>query len=426
MMLPSTSGPRFLVICLALRLFVSSAEAACDPSETVVAEIFDFKGDVQVREANTAPQTVLGPTPVCLGDVVAVGNQSRARLFFAASEETLVIDQNTEFIVHESDDEHSLVEILRGALLFFTRGSRALEIQTAFVNATVEGTEFVVRVEADRARITVLEGRLRAFNGEGEDLVGSNQFAEVLEGQAPRAQDIPIDIRPRDAVRWALYYQPILPDDSLAQLELVPEADRDAEFYARRASQLLAVGRLEEAQDDIDDSIGLDENHAEAYALRAVIAIALNDTTSALGSGRQAVESNPQSADARIALSYALQSNFELDAARDTLLEAVEQEPDNGRAWARLAELWLSLGYLDRAFEAADTAASLAPELARTQSVRGFAALARVDTSGARAAFERATELESDSPLARLGLGWRGLQKVTSRKDAVRSRSPLP
>jgi tetratricopeptide (TPR) repeat protein len=70
-----------------------------------------------------------------------------------------------------------------------------------------------------------------------------------------------------------------------------------------------------------------------------------------------------------------------------------------------LSELWLSLGYLNRAEEAAQKAASLAPEEARANTVLGFAALARIDTTAARTSFERAIALESDSPLARLGLG---------------------
>ena len=45
-----------------------------------------------------------------------------------------------------------------------------------------------------------------------------------------------------------------------------------------------------------------------------------------------------------------------MEAARDTLLEAVGDEPDNGLAWARLAEIWMSLGYQRRGLEAAETA----------------------------------------------------------------------
>ncbi|MCZ6839706.1 MAG: TonB-dependent receptor, partial [Alphaproteobacteria bacterium] len=78
-------------------------------------------------------------------------------------------------------------------------------------------------------------------------------------------------------------------------------------------------------------------------------------------------------------------------------------------------ELWLSLGYLDKALVAAERAASLAPNLGRTNTILGFAALAQIKTSEAKAAFERAIVLESENPLPRLGLG---LAKI--RESALR------
>ena len=45
------------------------------------------------------------------------------------------------------------------------------------------------------------------------------------------------------------------------------------------------------------------------------------------------------------------------------------------------------------------------PELTKTQTVLGFAYLTRIDTQAAKAAFEKAIELDSANPLPRLGLG---------------------
>ncbi|MEP6610047.1 MAG: tetratricopeptide repeat protein, partial [Burkholderiaceae bacterium] len=49
--------------------------------------------------------------------------------------------------------------------------------------------------------------------------------------------------------------------------------------------------------------------------------------------------------------------------------------------------------------------AGLNPELAKTQTVLGFAYLTRIDTQAARTSFEKAIELDNADPLARLGLG---------------------
>ena len=62
-------------------------------------------------------------------------------------------------------------------------------------------------------------------------------------------------------------------------------------------------------------------------------------------------------------------------------------------------------GELGASRDAAERAVALAPELARTQMVLGFAALTRIDIDQAKASFERAIALDSADPLPRLGLG---------------------
>ena len=107
---------------------------------------------------------------------------------------------------------------------------------------------------------------------------------------------------------------------------------------------------------DLDQALRVAPQSGGAYGLRAVIEVARNDPEQALADGHEAVRRSPRSSFAKIALSYAQQASFELEAARDTLLQAVEDQPDDSLAWARLAELWLSLGDLDRALEAAERA----------------------------------------------------------------------
>ena len=120
---------------------------------------------------------------------------------------------------------------------------------------------------------------------------------------------------------------------------------------------------------------------------------------------RRAVELSPDSGAAAVALSYALQANFQLEQAREALRQATERTPEDALVFARLSEIEQSFGETDAAKEAAERAVALAPELARTQMVQGFAALTRIDISEAKAAFERAIALDFAEPLARLGLG---------------------
>jgi Tfp pilus assembly protein PilF len=168
---------------------------------------------------------------------------------------------------------------------------------------------------------------------------------------------------------------------------------------------LLGVGRVDEAEEALARALAEEPASVEALAQRAVLRVAQDRRAEALADARQAVALDPDSAAARIALSYALQAQFALAEARAVLREAVARSPEDPLAWARLAELEESFGALDAAQDAAERAAGLAPRLARTQMVLGFAALARIDIAEAKAAFARAIALDSAEPLARLGQG---------------------
>jgi tetratricopeptide (TPR) repeat protein len=388
----------------------ADAQQTCTPRPVALFE--SVRNSVQVVQASTrAPIPGARRLPVCAGDTIRVGDNSRAVIVMLGSNTPFTIDQNSEFIVTETPTATcpqtgpatgSFVELVRGALLFMTRVRRSVEICTPFVNAAIEGTEFVVRVQADRTVITVFEGTVRASNDRGMVLVGPGQQAVAVQNQAPQLQ---ITVRPREAVQWALYYEPVLPVASLEQLAAVPEAARDAPFYVRRAGLLLAAGQLDEARTDLDQAQKLDPSSGDAYALRAIVAVALNDKDGALSNGRMAVERAPQSASAQLALSYALQADFQLEAARDAALRATELEPENAGALARLAETRLMLDDVGGAVRAARDAVQRSPQVARAQVVLGFTLLAQLNPSEAREVFQRAIDLESDNPLARLGMG---------------------
>jgi tetratricopeptide (TPR) repeat protein len=329
-----------------------------------------------------------------------------------------------------AEERRSLLDLMFGAVYFFSHQPRALAVDTPFVNAAAEGTEFLVRVADDRAEVIMLDGQVLLQNPEGELRVARGDAAVVLAGAAPAPM---IVARPRDAVAWALYYPPVLAalaerrarpralppglqaaidavaandyQGALDALDAVPEAARDARYWTYRAGVLLNVGRVDEAQAAIARALALNPEAGEALAQRAIIAIVQNRPADALADARRAVELSPDSGAAAVALSYALQANFQLEAARDVLRQASARTPENALVFARLSEIEQSLGALGAAREAAERAVALAPELARTQMVLGFAALIRIDIDQAKAAFERAIALDSAEPLARLGLG---------------------
>jgi Tfp pilus assembly protein PilF len=386
-------------------VFMSAAPAhAQSTCASPVAIVESVKNTVQLVQASTkVPQAAVRRVNVCTGDSIRVGENSRAVILILSTNTPLALDQNSELIITvASPAGQSLIDLLRGALLFISRTRQSLEIRTPFVNAAIEGTEFVLRVQSDRSIITVFEGAVRATNPLGSLVVGAGQQAVAVQGQPPVLE---IPVRPRDAVQWAMYYEPLLPSDSFEQLARIPETQRGADFYLRQAALQLATGQVEAARAGLVEAQKFDPSNADVDALRAMTSVALNDTVAALDTARAAVQRNPKSAPAHLALSYALQATFDLAAAHLAAEEAIAVSPTNALTWARLAELRLAIGDVNGAVRAAETGAKLAPNVSRLHSVLGFAELSELDLSEAATAFERAIDLEPDSPLPRLGLG---------------------
>jgi tetratricopeptide (TPR) repeat protein len=405
---------------------VMAQERCADP----VGRFGSLQGlvDVQQHQAEGWKVATLD-LRLCEGDTIRVGSRSRAAVHLI-NEAVLSMNQNTTMRlvdVTDKEEESSWLDLLKGAIQSFSRQPRRLSINSPYINGSIEGTEFAMQADEESGSILVLEGKVLASNKQGGITLAPGQLAEALAGQAPVLRTL---VRPRDAVQWSLYYPPVLAasgDQShadvtpalreamelmgqgdstaaLAALERVPAQQRDAGFHLYRAALLMNVGQVDEAQADIDVALQRDPNAGLAYALRAILNVVHNAREQALVDAQRAV-SLSDSAAAKIALSYAQQASFQIGAARDTLIKAVEAHPDDALAWARLGELWLMTGERDRAREAAANAAALAPNLGRTQLVLGFASLAEFRNAAALSAFERAIQLNSADPLAHLGLG---------------------
>ena len=423
----------FIALSILITGYLSSGVMAQDRPDQWVARVVSAQGSVQVRSAG---DTTWLPAKLndafSPGDTIRIGERSRAAIRLP-NETILRLDQNTTITFSGVEKKRtSLLDLLRGAVHFFSRTPRGLKVATPFVNGSVEGTEFFVRVEQEHTFLSIFEGRVAAANKAGSLILASGDSAIAAAGQAPARVTV---VRPREAVQWALYYPPVLayrPVDfpggaetdwqakvrkslefywegdlagAFSGLETVSEDVRDPRFFTFRAGLLLTVGRVDDAIPDIEKALALDPSNSQAIALKSVVALVQNQKDRANDLAEKAVDLDPKSAAARVALSYALQANFDLQGALDSLQEATKIAPENALTWARMAEIWLSLGYLDKALEAAQKAVSLNPNLARTQIVLGFAYLTQIKTKDAKATFEKAIELDQAAPLPRLGLG---------------------
>ncbi|VAW84366.1 FIG00860065: hypothetical protein [hydrothermal vent metagenome] len=407
----------FLFLCF-------SVGAKAEQCTEAVATVVSIQGVVEVHsKASSEWKKIMVQETFCIGDRVRTHANSRAALQLNNNSILRLNELSTVTFTDLSPQGESRLDLKKGIVHFISRLKKRFEVVTPFVNAAVDGTEFVVAVNAEQARITVFEGQVRAANEQGEIKLRSGETALARAGEAPHLQ---ARVQPWDAVSWALYYPAVSDFTSLTDAHLAPSLEHyrqgdfssalavlesladdlfDSKSYVYRAALYLTVGQIAAADADLEQALKQEANNGDALALKAVIAVTQNHTDLALELASQAVEASPDTVAPWLAQSYAQQAVFDLEPARLSVEQAVESTPASGLAWARLAELHLMFGELDRALEAARRATELPPDLARSQSVLGFAHLTRIDISAAKQAFNQAIQLDQADPQPRLGLG---------------------
>ena len=427
-----------IAVCVCLRGALAQAEA-CEPW---VAKVLSAQGPVEVERGGATPdssatagrarwRTVEGDETLCPGDLIRVGPLGRAAVQLADEVQTVLrLDERTTLSFPPREPEAPpWLDLLRGVMHFITRVPRRLQIHTPLVNATVEGTELVLRVGEAEAELIVFEGRVRFENAAGGLVVASREAALARAGEAPVRRVL---VKPREAVEWALYYPPLIdlqliergPERDAAALreaasayrrndlagaftalDRVPRGARGGAYFLLRAGLLLSVGRVREAEVALAEAERANPKSGGASALRSVIALVRDQKEEALRLARAGAMLDPRSPLPESALSYAYQGRFEIERALEHASRAVDLSPEDALLWARVSELELSRGDLDAALEAAKKAEFLNPTLARIQTVLGFAYLTRIEVERAKQAFEHAMRGDPADPLPRLGMG---------------------
>jgi Tfp pilus assembly protein PilF len=401
------------------RAFAQDSLPDCAPA---VARLVSLQGQVEVqRAASTSWIAVrrLG-AELCAGDRLRTDALSRAALYLQP--ETVVrLDQNTAIRFNQSTDEIEVeffaAELAaelrdtqpRGAGYFITRFPKKFKVKTPHMNAAVEGTEFLVELSGDATRLTVLEGKVSSESTATRErqLVAAGQS---IQSGAAGAGVIAAVVKPQDAVQWVIRYPPISDGQGAtgvadaAACAAGPESAQSA-CLAARAEVLLSAGAVDDALDSIDAAIKRDPGNSDAQALRAVIQVAKNDEAAALASAGNATAAGAGNYRAWIAQSYAQQASFDLEAALASARTGQQLRPASALAQARVAELYLSLGDLGRAEEAARSAIAANPAQSHGHSILGFVHLAKIDTASALADFDAAIERDSFSAMPRLGRG---------------------
>ncbi|MEJ2407156.1 MAG: FecR domain-containing protein, partial [Candidatus Thiodiazotropha sp.] len=327
--------------------------AECTP----IAQLIALEGMVETKRADRDNwETAQLDESYCPGDTVRTQQESRAALRLA-NDTLLRLSNNSALTLTDVEEAApSLLELIRGAIHSISRTPKRMDVGTPYVNASIEGTEFVVSIHNQATDVTVLEGEVVTRNDQGSVTLSADQASHTEIGQAP----VKIAIaKPYDAVAWALYYPPL------------PEQPGNADALAKSAIEALVQNRLEDAAQQAE----------------------------------RAIQADPQSAAAYMARSYVDQARFDIPAALENSQMAAQRAPDSALVQARLAEVHLMSGDLGEARKIAQQAVKLQPSLALAHTVLGFASLRDIDLQQASQSFDAALNLDSEAPLPHLGLG---------------------
>lgn len=367
-----------LILCL----LGSLPTQAC---EHWLARLASMHGLVEVQLATQAdwrPGTA-GET-FCNDVSVRVGEGASAALELANDTILRLAGLSAASIRQHPNTPTPTARIERGRGHFLSRTRQRFDASTPYLNAAIDGTEFLLVAAPEADELVLFEGRVTV---DGRQLL-PGQSLRVTPGGV---RELRLAVRSREGLDWALYYPPLTagPSPALgkAQAQLAAGDAQAAAQLAQLAADL--AGPAERAQ---------------ARALQTVIAIAQGDTAAADRFSSQAVALAADHPNAWLARSYAQQAMFDLPGARRSAARAARLAPGDGLPNLRLAELELATGN-HRAARRLAQAATSGPHAALALRTLGFADLVADDAASAQGSFEKAAALDPLDPLSRLGLG---------------------
>jgi len=393
----------FAAVCMSMP---GLARAACDAP---VASIVSLQGQVEVSRAGA---TQWHPAEVgqglCPGELVTVRKQSRATVLFEGDVLTRLDQYTTLEVAAPPKDGDAALGLREGIAHVISRLRKRVEVISPVVNALVEGTEFTVVAQSGHGRVVVAEGRVRVSNAAGETRLLAGEAADVSPNTAPTK----LQVQPLDTIHWAIYYPIVVwPGDAslkaaraLGVQAKYPEAlakiagDQSAAAAAYRANLELALGRFDDAGAELSAN-------PESKALAAIIAVAQGRVAEARSLIDEALSAQADSAPVQLADSHVCQAEGRLDAALAAARRATERMTDNPLAWARRAELELSLARVEDGRQSAAHALELSPKTVRAKAMLGFADVLAGRYGEALNQLQSAIADNPADPLAHFALG---------------------
>jgi tetratricopeptide (TPR) repeat protein len=417
---------------------VNADDARQKPAQSgaVVAAPYSVSGKVLVRRAGQQQWSdVRVGTSFRVGDTVRTGEDGAVAFKFVDG--TLVRLGRTSAITFSLvlPSGAPVVSHQQGRAYFFSRGAtNEPEIRAPLVNAAIYGTELVVDIGTNQTTIDVLHGAVRATNSLGAANIAAGERV-LARKNAPLEKSILV--RPADSVQWMLRFPFVLnkgdivsaPDKECSE-KCVATIERIIEDSSRDETVLSALDRngskelVKTPRGATLKAIGFwragdfkaalaalksvpDSAEPTSLSLRAVLRgfdlLTSGDKKGAREQLKIALDSNPNSVNAKLLESYILQSEGDFDKALTTISDTRSQHGDIPELFDREAELLLSA---ERAKEANRILAERADRFgssALSETLRGFAALDRKEFEQAATYFDKAIASNSGDGLAYLG-----------------------
>jgi len=291
----------------------------------------------------------------CYGDTLKI---SELRAALRLENDTLVRLKAGSVIKFLPPKKAFWVEILDGAAHFISRTPKEFEIKAPYVNAAVEGTEFLVTHSESQDQVAVFEGTVLAKNSNGEIRLEAMQASSAGAGTAPTPA---ISISLREAANWTLHTPPLeITSDALPKNanDLINQGDFNAAIDALTQSQLTSPdalntlsilyafsGQLDEARKVNLQARDNDPESAEVQSIEAFLLLQAGERQAAVEKSARALTLS-KNANANVLLihSYVQQAQFQLPSALQSAERALALAPASAVAKIRVAELALSLG----------------------------------------------------------------------------------
>ena len=189
-----------------LATWADTQEAELDTAG--IAKVVSVQGTVESQRTGEAQwRPVKLDETYSAGDTIRVAQRSRADVALL-DQSVLRLNENSSITIQPIKGRRTgVIDLLKGAVHFFSRGPESLVVNTPFTVAGVRGTEFLLEVEPERTLLSTFEGTVVAENAAGSVTVTGGQSAVAERGKAPLLRVV---ARPRDAVQWALYYPTVV------------------------------------------------------------------------------------------------------------------------------------------------------------------------------------------------------------------------